>query len=152
MKTRLLLFIALLLTAFTLQAREVSITVFKLKPDGLDNTIGVIVARDTPRGIEFTPHLRGLPPGNYELNVHTGFACGSQYNPDGSTVMGMAAGGIYVPVSIVRADRFGEMLEPVFLPKMKVADLSRRTLVLQRTDGGGFDEGLRVACGSLELY
>lgn len=152
MKIHLFLFITLLLATFSLQAREVSITVFKLKPDGLANTIGVIVARDTPRGVEFTPHLRGLTPGKYELNVHSGFACGSQYNTDGSTVMGMAAGNIYAPVSMVTADRFGEILEPVLLPNMKVADLSRRTLVIQRMDGGVFDAGQRVACGSLELY
>ncbi len=152
MKLRLPILIGFLLLAFSLQAREVSVTIFKLKPDGLDQTIGVIVARDTPRGIEFTPHLRGLPPGNYELNVHSGFACGSRYNPDGTTVMGMAAGDIHAPVSMVKANRYGEILEPVTLPGLKVADLSRRTLVLQRTDAGGFGEGARVACGSLELY
>ena len=159
MKKLILVFILLLFACTSVNAREVVVTMFKLKGDGLDNTIGVVVAKDTARGLELTPHLRGLSPGSYQFNVHDSFGCGSQYNPDGTTVMGMAAGDIFKPVAKIEVGVNGQILEPMRIENLSVRDLSRRSFVISRYKPGIFAtsanevrDAKRVACGSLEDY
>ncbi|HID48317.1 MAG TPA: hypothetical protein EYP40_01680 [Chromatiales bacterium] len=142
-----------------LSANEIAVTMFKLKPEGLANSIGVVVAKDTRDGLELTPYLQGLPPGEYHFNVHENMGCGSQVNPDGSMTMGMAAGPILKRLSSVKVDENGAVTGTILARNLGLDDVRKRTFVLSThsaeetmMDKHPMGSEMRIACGSLELY
>jgi Cu-Zn family superoxide dismutase len=176
MKRLFLLICAGLFSAAGFAGSEVSVTVHKLTANGLGDSIGVIVAKDSPEGLVLTPYLRGLTPGPHGFHVHENVGCGAGYNPDGTTTPGMAAGDHYDPegshthhgpegkghrgdLPVLVANDQGEALTPVVAPRLSLDDIRGRTLVVHESGdnyadspkklGGG---GARIACGSLELY
>ena len=158
MKRLFLLLFVVLFVSPVINAKEVAVTMFKLKPEGLANSIGVVVARDTADGLELKPYLQGLPPGTHHFNVHENVGCGSQYNPDGSAIMGMAAGSVYKQISSLEVDDQGMATRPVIMPGSRLTDISGRTLVIAQMSPQDMHQrgmamgGQRIACGSLELY
>lgn len=154
----LVLFLAVLAPPM-LFANEIAVTMFKLKPEGLANSVGVVVAKETRDGLELTPYLRGLPPGEYHFNVHVNAACGSQLHPDGSMTMGMAAGPILKRLSSVKVDETGEATGTILAKDLRLDDVRKRTFVLSAHSAGDtmmgkhpMESEMRIACGSLELY
>jgi Cu-Zn family superoxide dismutase len=140
-------------------AREAVVTMYRLEPAGPANSIGVVVVRETADGLVLTPYLRGLPPGEHAFNVHRNVGCGSHYNPDGSMIMGMAAGPIHKGMPTLKVEANGEANRPIMLRTMRFNDVSQRTLVIVSKSAADaalprhpMDAGPRIACGSLELY
>ena len=131
---------------------------------------GQVSVSETPYGVLFTPALKGLPPGLHGFHVHEKPSC-APLEKDGAMVPALGAGGHYDPQATGRhdapwgsghlgdlpplyADPQGNAVQAVLAPRLKLADLAGRSLMVHvggdnHADhpaplGGG---GARMACG-----
>ncbi len=132
--------------------------------------IGTITVSDSKFGLLLTPRLSGLTPGLHGFHVHEKPDC-SHSVKDGKAVPALAAGGHYDPGATGRhegpygnghlgdlpalyIDTDGNAALPVLAPRLKVADIMGRSIMIHAGGdnysdtpaalGGG---GARVACG-----
>ena len=137
---------------------------------GVGSAIGQVVVSESPFGLVFTPALTGLAPGLHGFHVHENPSCAPQ-EKDGKMVPALAAGGHYDPTGSKRhglpwgdghlgdlpalyVDSGGNATNPVLAPRLKIADIQGRSLMVHlggdnHADhpaplGGG---GARLACG-----
>jgi len=155
MKKLLLFFPVLFMLLTQAHAREISVTVHKLNNVGLDKSIGVIVARETQRGLELQPFLKNMEPGTYRFSVNENIGCGVKYKATGIGIPGMAAGNEISQLPALKVDEYGNADTAVIAGHLQLKDILGRTLVISRQhsspfDLGGDDEN-RIACGTLEL-
>jgi Cu-Zn family superoxide dismutase len=137
---------------------------------GVGSAVGTVRIVETPYGLAFYPDLKGLPPGLHGFHVHEKPAC-TPADKEGVPVAALAAGGHLdpqgtqrhgepwgdghlgdLPALYVAAD--GTASTPVLAPRLKLADVRNRSLMMHaggdnHSDhpaplGGG---GARVACG-----
>jgi len=140
---------------------------------GVGPVIGQVSIAESPYGLVFAPALSGLPPGMHGFHLHQNASCDPKEN-DGKMVPALAAGGHYDPTSSKRhdapwgsghlgdlpplfVDAQGNASQPVLAPRLKLADLSGRALMVHvggdnHADhpaplGGG---GARMACGVIK--
>mgnify|MGYP001170087435 CR=1 FL=1 len=140
---------------------------------GKSTPIGSVSVSETPYGLVFTPALSGLPPGLRGFHVHENPSCAPK-EKDGKPVAALAAGGHFDPAGTKKhgtpwgdghlgdlpalfVDAGGNAANPVLAPRLKLADLKGRSLMIHvggdnHADhpeplGGG---GPRVACGVIE--
>jgi Cu-Zn family superoxide dismutase len=140
---------------------------------GAWGAIGQIVISETPYGLVFTPALTGLPQGLHGFHVHENPSCAPQ-EKDGKMVPALAAGGHYDPTGskkhglpwgdghlgdlpALTVDASGTATNPVLAPRLKMADVKGRSLMIHlggdnHADhpaplGGG---GARLACGVIQ--
>ena len=140
---------------------------------GIGKPIGTVSLMDTPEGLKLTPALEGLQPGIHGFHVHDKPDCGTAMK-EGKPMAGLAAGGHYdptmtskhegpggkghmgdLPTLTVGSD--GKATAPVVAPRLKVADVMGRSLMIHAGGdnysdtpaplGGG---GARVACGVIK--
>lgn len=146
------------------------ITLQHVAADGSPTPAGTVRVVVTPYGLAFYPALQGLSPGLHGFHVHQNPACGpGQQN--GKAVAGLAAGGHLDPAGTgrhgepwgdghlgdlpplyVAAD--GSATQPVLAPRLKLADILNRSLMVHAGGdnhadhpaplGGG---GARMVCG-----
>ena len=141
--------------------------------DGVGKKIGMVTAKETPYGTLFTPKLSGLSPGLHGFHVHENPSC-QPGNKNGKTVPGLGAGGHYDPGNTgshkgpyaeghlgdlppLYVDTGGKAEHPVLAPRVKIADLKGRSLMIHahgdnysdqpKKLGGG---GGRIACGVIQ--
>lgn len=135
---------------------------------GHDKSIGVIRADDTIYGLMLTPKLHGLPPGVHGFHIHQMPMCGNH---------GMAAGGHLDPkrtdrhlgpfngnghdgdLPVLLVDAKGDATLPVVAPRLKLAQIINRTIMIHvgadnysdapEKLGGG--DG-RLACGVVPYH
>ncbi len=139
---------------------------------GIGVAVGSVVATDSPYGLVLTPALHGLPPGLHGFHVHQNPSCRPQ-EKEGKLVPALAAGGHLDPAGSNKhgepwgdghlgdlpplyVDTAGHAVQPVLAPRLKVADLAGRSLMVHAGGdnhadhpaplGGG---GMRVACGAI---
>ncbi|MDA8126448.1 MAG: superoxide dismutase [Cu-Zn] SodC [Deltaproteobacteria bacterium] len=168
-KSMLILFIVMALAGGALADGQ-TIRIAGVTDRGLGEEIGTIVAEDTRFGLLLTPQLAGLPPGIHGFHVHQHPDCGSMI-PGGEPLPAAGAGGHFDPLQTGRhegpygnghlgdlpflfADREGRAMLPVLAPRLKVADLRGRSLMIHAGGdnysdlpeklGGG---GGRIGCG-----
>lgn len=137
---------------------------------GIGKQLGTVEITETPYGLVFKPTLTGMPAGVHGFHVHENPSCGAT-EKDGKPVPGGAAGGHYDPAKTARhaepwgtghlgdlpalyVDAGGNATNPVLAPRLKLADVSKRALMVHvggdnHADhpamlGGG---GARMACG-----
>lgn len=137
---------------------------------GIGKAVGQVVISETPYGVVFSPALSGLPQGVHGFHVHENPNCEAR-EKDGKMVPALAAGGHYDPAATKRhgqpwsdghlgdlpplyVDGNGTAGNPVLAPRLKLADLKGRSLMVHvggdnHSDhpaplGGG---GARLACG-----
>lgn len=135
--------------------------------------IGEVTVSETAYGLVFTPQMRGLPPGLHGFHLHENPSCEPK-EKDGKPVAALAAGAHYDPDASGRhgspwgdghlgdlpplfVDAEGSAIQPVLAPRLKMADISGRALMLHAGGdnhadhpaplGGG---GARIACGVIE--
>jgi Cu-Zn family superoxide dismutase len=164
------MFASVLIFSSFARADEASVALFFTTDAAAGKAVGTIAVKDTPYGALFTPDLSGLSPGLHGFHVHENPACGPK-KKDGKMVPGLAAGGHYDPVGTGRhegpygdghlgdlppifADANGRANLPVLAPRLKVADIRNRSLMIHAGGdnysdhpnmlGGG---GPRQACG-----
>ncbi|MBF0506232.1 MAG: superoxide dismutase family protein [Nitrospirae bacterium] len=172
LKALLVLACLLLLTGFVF-AGDVVVKVNLVNEQGIGKEIGTITASDSKYGLILTPQLSGLTPGPHGFHVHEKPDC-SHVMKDGKAVPALAAGGHYDPAKTgkhegpygeghlgdlpplyVTAD--GKATIPVLAPRLKLADIKGRSLMIHAGGdnysdapaplGGG---GARVACGAVK--
>jgi superoxide dismutase, Cu-Zn family len=152
------------------KADEMIIKVNLINENGVGKDIGTITAFDSRYGLILKPQLSDLAPGLHGFHVHAKPDCSQAMN-NGKPLPGLAAGGHYdpdktgkhegpygnghlgdLPALYVATD--GKATLPVLAPRLKLADLKGRSLMIHAGGdnysdipvplGGG---GNRVACG-----
>ncbi|MEJ2296977.1 MAG: superoxide dismutase [Cu-Zn] SodC [Woeseiaceae bacterium] len=173
-RTMLTLFlVAGLALATPATADTLKIEVHAISADGVGESIGVVTAVDTNKGLLLTPDLKGLPPGEHGFHVHQKPSCDSA-EKEGKMVAGLAAGGHYDPgntgshkgpkhdghlgdLPILIVDEDGDATEPVLAPRLTVALIKGRSLMVH-AQGDNFSDtpkplgggGARIACGVID--
>lgn len=166
-------FIVVLAFAAVASADEAVVQMNLITEQGIGKAIGTVSLADTPQGLKLTPALADLQPGTHGFHAHDKPDCGPGVK-DGKPTAGLAAGGHYdpamsgkhegpagkghlgdLPVLVVGDD--GKATTPVTAPRLKVADLKGRSLMIHAGGdnyadapaplGGG---GARVACGAIK--
>ena len=173
MRTVSLLACTSLLHVAAAYADTTTITINAVSGAGVGDPIGTVTVMDTRFGALLKPRLSGLTPGMHGFHVHQNPSCDAA-EKDGTKVAGLAAGGHYDPASTgVHAGPYGEghlgdlpglyvdadgnADTPVLAPRLKVADVKGRSLMIHaggdnysdhpKALGGG---GARMACGVLD--
>lgn len=149
---------------------DLTVPMHRVDEQGVGASVGQVTISESPYGLVFNPALTGLAPGSHGFHVHQNPDCGAQQK-DGKTVAGLAAGGHYDPAQTNRhgtpwgdghlgdlpplfVDADGNANQPVLAPRLKMADMKGRSLMVHaggdnHSDhpaplGGG---GARVVCG-----
>jgi Cu-Zn family superoxide dismutase len=162
--------LTLLFVPTLLLAAEVDVAVAQVDAKGAVKPLGTVRISESPYGLVFTPALADLPPGIHGFHVHENPSC-APLERDGAPVAALAAGGHLdphktnrhgapwgdghlgdLPGLVVLAD--GKATYPVLAPRLKLADVKSRALMIHvggdnHADhpaplGGG---GARLACG-----
>lgn len=162
--------IVILAIAGSANAGQVTVTMHAINASGVGDSVGTITAQDGKYGLALIPDLKQLSPGKHGFHVHQNPDCGPAEKA-GKMAPGVAAGGHYDPAGtgrhegpagnghlgdlpglLVNGD--GTATLPVVAPRLKVADLKGRALMIHaggdnysdqpKKLGGG---GARVACG-----
>jgi Cu-Zn family superoxide dismutase len=170
MKFNLPLVASALLLASMCARADLSITMNQVDENGVGKALGQVAVSETKYGLVFTPALSGLPAGLHGFHVHQNPDCGPG-EKDGKKVAGLAAGGHYDPENTnhhgtpwgdghlgdlppLYVDHDGNANQPVLAPRLKLADLKGRSLMIHAGGdnhadhpaalGGG---GARMVCG-----
>jgi superoxide dismutase, Cu-Zn family len=151
-------------------AAETSVTMVLVDAKGTGAPIGSVRIVETAYGVAFYPNLTGLPPGLHGFHVHESPSC-APAERDGAPVAAMAAGGHLDPAAtkhhgepwgdghlgdlpplVVAAD--GKATAPVLAPRLKLADVTQRSLMVHAGGDNYADQpaplgggGGRMACG-----
>jgi Cu-Zn family superoxide dismutase len=172
MKHFLVIVICLLGTA-SVQSAEMNVTLSVADAKGLGAPIGSVRIVETRYGLAFYPNLTGLAPGLHGFHVHENPSC-APGERDGASIPAMAAGGHLDPAGTRRhgepwgdghqgdlpplyVTTDGRASSPVLAPRLKLADVRKRSLMVHaggdnHSDhpaplGGG---GSRIACGVID--
>ena len=170
MRTTSLLVCTSLIFVAGAYADTTTITVNAVSTAGVGESVGTVTVMDTQYGAVFKPALSSLNPGMHGFHVHQNPSCDAAVK-DGNTVAGLAAGGHFDPANTgVHAGPYGEghlgdlpglyvdadgnARTPVLAPRVRVADVKGRSLMIHeggdnysdqpKALGGG---GARMACG-----
>ena len=147
----------------------------QLTDTGVADAIGTVVASDSDNGLLLTPYLHGLTPGEHGFHVHENPSPSCAPNmKDGKPVPGLGAAGHHDPgrtdrhegptgqghlgdLPALSVDATGRAGPPVLAPRLRVADLRGRSLIIHaggdnysdqpKPLGGG---GARIACGIID--
>jgi Cu-Zn family superoxide dismutase len=164
MKTRSLLFLALIFSAPLMSAEHSEYTVpMHLLSSAKESAVGSIRLQDSDYGLLIYPNLQQLPPGIHALHVHENPSCANN---------GEAAGAHFDPkqtqqhlgpynnqghlgdMPVLYVDANGQATIPMLAPRLTIKAVMQRTLVIKsgadnyadqpQVNGGG---GARLACG-----
>jgi len=151
-------------------AAQTTVALDLVDATGATRAVGTVALAESPYGLVFTPALQGLPPGAHGFHVHDKGSCGPA-EQGGKAVPAGAAGGHYDPQGTGRhgtpwgdghlgdlpalyVDAEGRATTPVLAPRLKLADVQGRALMVHAGGdnhadhpaplGGG---GARIACG-----
>jgi Cu-Zn family superoxide dismutase len=149
---------------------DVTVPMFLATEQGAGAPIGTVSLSDNKYGLVLTPDLKSLPPGLHGFHIHENGDCAPKVQ-NGKAVAAGAAGGHYDPegskkhgtpwgdghrgdLPALYVDAQGNATNPVLAPRLKLADVHGRALMVHaggdnHSDhpaalGGG---GGRVACG-----
>lgn len=137
---------------------------------GVGASVGQVAVIETKYGLVFKPTLTGLPAGMHGFHVHENPACEPK-EQNGKMTPALAAGGHYDPAAAKRhglpwgdghlgdlpplfVDASGNANNPVLAPRLKLADLKGRSLMVHAGGDNHADQpaplgggGARIACG-----
>src|SRR5215472_7710193 len=162
---------ATIVTGACSYAASETITMNAIDANGVSKEIGTLVLSDTQTGLQITPQLVDLPPGDRGFHVHVNPNCGPGPGPNGQPAAGMAAGGHYDPANtgkhlgphgeghkgdmpVVTVDASGNATKAVVVPHLTVADVRGRSIMIHAGGDNYSDQpaplgggGARIACG-----
>ena len=167
---RILFCSALTFASVCAMGAETNVTLTTVTSAGAGAAVGTVRLVETRHGLVFYPKLHNLQPGLHGFHVHTNPSCAPS-DRDGQPVAALAAGDHLdpeatkrhgepwgdghlgdLPPLYVAAD--GTASTPVLAPRLKLADVRNRSLMIHAGGdnhadhpaplGGG---GARVACG-----
>ena len=161
------------LIALPVHGADLQIKMHAVDANGNGAEIGAVTATENRYGVVFTPKLSGLAPGVHGFHVHENASCEPK-EKDGKRVAALAAGGHFDPKKTGRhegpwgdghlgdlpalyVDAHGKAEYPVLAPRLKLADLKDRALMVHAGGdnhadrpeplGGG---AARIACGAIK--
>lgn len=165
------IFASLLLIAGGASAADsVEVTLHFVDAKGRGDVAGTVSLSDSAYGLVLRPKLRGLKPGLHGFHVHEKPSC-APADKDGQAQPALAAGSHFDPkasgkhgepwgdghlgdLPALYVDAAGNAEHPVLAPRLKLADIGQRSLMVHEGGdnhadhpaplGGG---GARVACG-----
>lgn len=167
---RILLLAALGAYAPLSLAAPVTVTMHLIDSNGVGKSIGTVRAEDSKDGLVLSLKLNGLPPGAHGFHAHENAGC-EPMEKDGKKAAGLAAGGHYDPdkagkhegpagkghlgdLPALTVDDKGMATERLVAPRLKVADLKGRSLMIHEGGDNYSDDpkplgggGARIACG-----
>ncbi|MDX6022032.1 superoxide dismutase [Cu-Zn] SodC [Scandinavium sp. V105_16] len=143
-------------------------------PQTVGQSIGEVKITETDKGLEFTPDLKALPPGEHGFHVHANGSCqpalkegkasaaesaGGHLDPDhsgkheGPNGMGHLGD---LPVLVVNND--GKATQPVLAPRLKKLDEVKGKALMVHVGGDNMADqpkplgggGARFACGVIK--
>jgi superoxide dismutase, Cu-Zn family len=138
---------------------------------GVGKQIGTLSLSDTSAGLQVTPQLTDLPPGEHGFHVHVKADCGPGSSPSGQPAAGMAAGGHFDPVNtgkhlgpegdghkgdmpVLTVDASGEATKAITVPHLTLADVKGHSVMIHAGGDNYSDQpeplgggGARIACG-----
>lgn len=138
--------------------------------NGVGKSIGAVTIKQTAKGLELDPNLKGLPPGEHGFHLHENGSC-TPADKDGKPTAGQSAGGHYDPDGTKGHKGPGGGGHKGDLPKLVVsskgtvtgkltvegltlADVAGRALVIHEGGDNYSDDpkplgggGARIACG-----
>ncbi|MDP1925573.1 MAG: superoxide dismutase [Cu-Zn] SodC [Thiobacillus sp.] len=163
--------VAVLLSAASFAAiADIVVPMTLVDDKGIGASVGQITISESPYGLVFTPALTGVATGLHGFHVHANASCMPK-DKDGKMVPALGAGGHYDPQDTKRhgtpwgdghlgdlpplfVDAAGNANQPVLAPRLKMADMKGRALMVHvggnnHSDhpaalGGG---GARMVCG-----
>ena len=154
-------------------SESITVTVNSVTAEGVGASIGTITFSDTEKGLEVSPKLTGLTPGDHGFHIHENPDCGPK-EKDGQMVAALAAGPHFDPTHSgkhlgphggghkgdlpkLEAGADGVASKSGIVPGVKVADIRNRSVMIHAGGdnysdtpaplGGG---GARVACGVIK--
>jgi Cu-Zn family superoxide dismutase len=83
MKAHVVTLAAVIVAAGAAYAADETITMNAIDANGVGKEIGTLRLSDTNAGLEITPALADLPPGNHGFHVHVNPNCGPGNGPNG---------------------------------------------------------------------
>lgn len=140
---------------------------------GVGASVGHVTISQSEFGLVFSPSLNGLQPGVHGFHLHENPSCAAA-EKDGKLTPAAAAGGHFDPkksgrhdspwgdghlgdLPAIYVDAQGNATQPVLAPRLKMADLVGRSLIVHAGGdnhadhpaplGGG---GARMACGMVK--
>jgi superoxide dismutase, Cu-Zn family len=166
----LLAAVALITPTVSASADELKVPVNAVSKDGVGGLIGDVTLTDTEFGLKLTPMVAGLPPGLHGLHVHENPSCVPGLK-NGEMAAAAGAGGHYDPQHSARHEgpygaghmgdipplyvgQDGRATLPLLAPRLKVADIKGRALIIHQGGDNYSDQplelgggGSRIACG-----
>lgn len=155
-------------------AASTSVEMDMVTPQKVGQSIGMVKITETPKGLEFTPDLKDLTPGQHGFHIHANGSCQPALK-DGKPSAAEAAGGHFDPnntgkhlgpegkghmgdLPVLVVDKDGMATQPVIAPHlMKLDDIKGKSLMVHvggdnfadspKPLGGG---GERFACGVIK--
>ncbi len=163
--------VAVLLSAASFAAiADIVVPMTLVDDKGIGAAVGQVTISESPYGLVFSPALTGVTAGLHGFHVHANASCMPK-DKDGKMVPALSAGGHYDPQDTKRhgtpwgdghlgdlpplfVDAAGNANQPVLAPRLKMADMKGRALMMHvggdnHSDhpaalGGG---GARMVCG-----
>jgi len=160
------------LSAHATAGANVDVRMNLVDEKGVAKEIGKVTISETQYGLLFTPAISDVLPGLHGFHVHENGSCASK-EQDGKQTPALAAGGHYDPAGSKRhgapwgdghlgdvpalfVDANGNT-SPVLAPRLKMADVKGRALIIHAGDDNYADQpaplgggGARWACGLIE--
>lgn len=150
----------------------VTVEMHAISADGVGEAVGTVTLEEQMDGVLLTPALKSLSPaGIHGFHVHQNPACEAA-EKDGKLTAGLAAGGHFDPQSAgshhgpyadnghlgdlppLYVGEDGSATTPVFAPRLKLADMQGRALMIHQGGDNFSDQpaalgggGARIACG-----
>lgn len=152
---------------------DTGITMNLVDEKGVGKEIGKITISESQFGLVLTPELTGLAPGWHGFHMHENPSCEPK-EKDGKQVPALAAGGHNDPAGAKRhgspwgdghqgdlpalsVDATGNANHPILAPRLKMADLKGRSLMIHAEGDNYADQpaplgggGARIACGVIK--
>jgi superoxide dismutase, Cu-Zn family len=159
------------LTASGAADADDQVTMNLIDAKGVGKQIGTLSLSDTNAGLQVTPQLTELPPGERGFHVHVKPDCGPGPGPNGQPAAGMAAGGHFDPANtgkhlgpsgdghkgdmpVLTIDAGGKATKPIIVPHLTLADTKGHSIMIHAGGDNYSDQpaplgggGARIACG-----
>lgn len=169
MKTKFHMLLAAATLSFSAAVlADITVQMNAVDESGVGKAAGQVVISETPYGLVFTPSLSGLPAGLHGFHVHENPTCAPK-DKDGKMVAAQAAGGHYDPAAskhhglpwgdghlgdlpALYVDAAGAANDPVLAPRLKMADVAGRSLMVHAGGDNHSDHPAPLGGGGARLF